>query len=142
MSFSQKRAIKHGPYKLSNSPTFSNFSYFLGVFLFFSYFFSESSYFYVFAIKCQNNFSHQEKLGLLESASFTLQLLGFPQTPGLIKCLEVLVSFCLFHSFLQHLEKKGEHVMLFLPQLIAWIYPKAYTFCHKLISFLHFSQKL
>ena len=30
MSFSQKRAVKLGPYKLSNSPTFSNFSYFLG----------------------------------------------------------------------------------------------------------------
>ena len=65
-------------YRLSSSPTFSDFSNFLGVFLLFSYFFfSENSYFsYLFAIKCQNNFSYQQKLGLHESAPSTLQLLG------------------------------------------------------------------
>ena len=58
--------------RLSSIPTLS---YFLGLFVPFSYFSSENSYFYFFAIKCQNNFSYQEKLGLQESAPFNLQLL-------------------------------------------------------------------
>ena len=44
-------------WRLSSSPTFLYFSYFLGVVLLFFLFFSENSYFsFSFALKCHNNF--------------------------------------------------------------------------------------
>ena len=61
-------------YRLSSCPTFSYFSYFLGLFLLFPFFSQKtltSTLF--FAIKCLNYFSYQEKLGMQESAPCTLQ---------------------------------------------------------------------
>ena len=58
-------------------PTFSYYYFFLGLFLPFSFFFSENSFFfYIFAVKSKNNFSFKENLWLQESAPFTPQFLG------------------------------------------------------------------
>ena len=94
---------EYGLFRLSSSPTFSYFSYYmyLGVFQLFSHFFSENSYFsYFFAIKCQNDYSYQEKLGLLEGAPINPTAsggLGGPQTPGLIN-MSRIIGFILFIS--------------------------------------------
>lgn len=84
----------------------------LGLFLPFSYFFSENSRCsYFFDIKCQNNFSYQKKLMLLLVRECIINptasgALGGPQTPGLINMCRIFLvhfeffgSFCLFHSF-------------------------------------------
>ena len=93
-----------------------------------------SCFSYFFAIKCQNNYSYQEKLGLLESAPFKLTAsggLGGPQPPGLIN-MSRLIGFILFISLPSTtFIRKGEHVMLFLPQMNVWIYPKIPNFGHK-----------
>ena len=94
------------PVRLSGSPTFSYFSYCLDIFLLFSLVFLRKLLlilllliFQLVAIKCQNNFSYREKLGLQESAPFILGHLG-PKTPGLINSFRFFFgSFWLFHSF-------------------------------------------
>ena len=68
----QKPCIGHKPW-LSSSPTYS---YFLGLFQLFSILLFRKLLLLLFSNKSQNNVSYQEKLGLQESASFSLQLQG------------------------------------------------------------------
>ena len=69
---------------------------------------------YFFVIKCQNNFSYQEKLGL------QVTLLGGPQIRGLIKMISTFGLFCLFHSFTTL--KQIREYMLFFNQMNVGIY--------------------
>ena len=64
--------------RLSSSPTFTSFFLLFLFHTFFPTFFQKTptSLTFFFAIKYQNSFCYQEKLGLQENAPFTQQLLG------------------------------------------------------------------
>ena len=126
--------------RLSSSPTYSCFSYFLGPFLAFSYFFSENSYFYFLQWNAKTIFLIWKSQGCRREHHLCYSFWGpsGPQTPGLINFCRILVHFVYF-TLCCNIKEQRDNMLCYITGTPIWMYGYTQSLLLFAIKILHFS---